>query len=167
MRILIAEDDFIGRKVLQTYLQQHGTCDIAINGMEAVDLFLRAKKEGKPYDLICLDIMMPIMDGIAVLKTIRNIENGNVSDKDEVIERQLVQEKNRNAPEGHTLPDQKATNKQKQTCGKQNVKIIITSALNDRKTMATTFDSGCEAYVWKPIDINKFHDTMVKLGLLA
>lgn len=74
MRILIAEDDFLGRKLMQLYLSKYGSCDSAVNGAEAAELFGRACAEGRPYDLICLDIMMPQMDGQAVLKYIRDHE---------------------------------------------------------------------------------------------
>lgn len=74
MRALIVEDDFISRKVLQKFLAPYGECDIAITGTEAVDAFTMASGEGKPYDLICLDIMMPEIDGLEVLRTIRGKE---------------------------------------------------------------------------------------------
>ena len=75
MRILIAEDDFNSRKFLSRFLSVYGECDITIDGMEALEAFMIAWDEGKPYDLICLDIMMPELDGIKVLKAIRDIEN--------------------------------------------------------------------------------------------
>ena len=74
MRILIAEDDFASRKFLFKFLLQYGECDITIDGIEAVEAFLLALDEGKPYDLVCLDIMMPKLDGVKVLKAIRDIE---------------------------------------------------------------------------------------------
>lgn len=55
-------------------LSEYGTCDLTINGIETVDAFLMALNEGEPYDLILLDIMMPIFDGTKALKTIRKIE---------------------------------------------------------------------------------------------
>jgi two-component system chemotaxis response regulator CheY len=42
--------------------------------MEAIDAFMMALEEDEPYDLICLDVMMPIMDGYQALKNIRDIE---------------------------------------------------------------------------------------------
>jgi len=75
MKILIAEDDFVSRKLLFKILLNYGECDCAINGKEAIEAFLIAHKEGTPYDIICLDIMMPIMYGQEVLKKIRNEEN--------------------------------------------------------------------------------------------
>jgi two-component system, chemotaxis family, chemotaxis protein CheY len=74
MRILIAEDDFTSRKILQKLLSPYGTCDVATNGKEAVDAFHLAWEEETPYDLICLDIMMPYLDGGQVLDEIRSFE---------------------------------------------------------------------------------------------
>lgn len=74
MRVLIAEDDMASRKFLYKYLSAYGECDITVDGIEAIDAFLMAWDEGNPYDLICLDIMMPKVDGLKALKTIREFE---------------------------------------------------------------------------------------------
>ncbi|VBB07466.1 Hypothetical protein LUCI_2715 [Lucifera butyrica] len=74
MRILIAEDDLASRKFLFKFLSQYGDCDLVVDGMEAVDAFMLAWDEGRPYDLICLDIMMPNLDGLKTLKVVRDIE---------------------------------------------------------------------------------------------
>jgi len=74
MRALIAEDDFIARKYLKEILSPYGDCDIVVDGQEAVQAFRLAWDEKKPYDLICLDIMMPNMDGHQALKEIREME---------------------------------------------------------------------------------------------
>lgn len=74
MRILIAEDDLVSRKFLFKYLSQYGDCDLVVDGLEALDAFLISVKENNRYDLICLDIMMPKVDGVKVLKHIRDLE---------------------------------------------------------------------------------------------
>lgn len=74
MRILIAEDDMASRKFLYKFLSEHGECEIVVDGMEALDAYLIAIKESEPYDLICLDIMMPKVDGVKVLKAIKDFE---------------------------------------------------------------------------------------------
>ena len=74
MKILIAEDQLISRFVMQKMLIKYGECDTTVNGKEALDAFLIAFEEGKPYELIFLDIMMPEMDGREALKMIRNKE---------------------------------------------------------------------------------------------
>ena len=75
MKSLVVEDDFAARKLMQRWLSQVSDCDIAVNGIEAVDAFNEALKEGVPYDLVCLDIMMPQMDGHQALEAIRQIES--------------------------------------------------------------------------------------------
>lgn len=69
MRILLAEDDFVTRKFMMNFLSSYGECDAAVDGMEAVDAYLMALEDGEPYDLACLDIMMPVMDGYQVLRS--------------------------------------------------------------------------------------------------
>ncbi|MBF0466723.1 MAG: response regulator [Nitrospirae bacterium] len=74
MRILVAEDDFSSRTMLQRFLDGYGDVDVTVNGTEAIDAFSFAIEEGEPYNLICLDIMMPEIDGLRVLKSIREKE---------------------------------------------------------------------------------------------
>jgi len=74
MKILLAEDDFATRKSMSSFLSKYGECDITVDGMEAVDAFNMALEDGEPYDLVCLDIMMPVMDGYQALMGIRNLE---------------------------------------------------------------------------------------------
>ena len=74
MRILIAEDDMTSRRFLSKFLSQYGECDVVVDGMEALDSYLISAKDKTPYDLICLDIMMPKVDGVKVLKAIRDFE---------------------------------------------------------------------------------------------
>ncbi len=75
MRILIAEDDLGSRKFMQQFLKAYGDCDVTVDGIETVDAFLLAWDEEDPYELICLDIMMPKLDGLKALKIIRELEN--------------------------------------------------------------------------------------------
>ena len=74
MRILIAEDDLTCRLLMQNFLKDLAPPDIAVNGKEAVEAVRQAMENGKPYKLICLDIMMPEMDGHEALKQIRAME---------------------------------------------------------------------------------------------
>lgn len=101
MKILIAEDDLAGRKFLFKFLSKYGECDLVVDGLEALDAFLISLKENQPYDLMCLDIMMPKVDGVKVLKAIKDFETqkGILPDKRSKIimttvlaETQLVQE---------------------------------------------------------------------------
>lgn len=74
MRILIVEDDFVSRNVLQHILTDFGQCDIAVDGNEAVNAFKLAWSESQPYDLIFMDIMMPNLNGHEALVQIRDFE---------------------------------------------------------------------------------------------
>jgi two-component system, chemotaxis family, chemotaxis protein CheY len=77
MKCLIVDDNFVARKLLLRFLSEIGICDIAVDGREAVDAFKDALRGGDRYDLICLDIMMPQMDGHQVLKAMRKYEEAN------------------------------------------------------------------------------------------
>ena len=74
LSILIVEDDFTSRRVLSHILESFGVCDVAVDGEEAVEAFRLGLEGESRYDLICLDIMMPRMDGQAALKAIRSLE---------------------------------------------------------------------------------------------
>ncbi len=74
MRILIVEDELASRKFLTHVMTSYGECDAVEDGAEAVLAFIEALESGNRYDLICLDIMMPEMDGQEALKEIREVE---------------------------------------------------------------------------------------------
>lgn len=74
MRCLIVEDDFISRKIMRELLAPHFDIEVAVDGEEAVTAFKLAYEAKKTYDLICMDIMMPKMNGSEALKIIREIE---------------------------------------------------------------------------------------------
>ena len=74
MKSLIVEDDFTSRLIIQKLLTQYGECHMAVNGREAVTAFADAIHSNEPYTLVCLDIIMPEMDGHQALKEIRAIE---------------------------------------------------------------------------------------------
>lgn len=130
MKILIAEDDFITRRLLKIILSQYGECDIAVDGKEAVFAFELALSEHEPYDLICLDIVMPELDGQQALKQIREIEN--------------------KAGIG----------------GLDGVKILIITAMKDKKNIVEAFHTGCEAYIVKPFDKKSIATELEKIGLI-
>jgi two-component system, chemotaxis family, chemotaxis protein CheY len=77
MRILVVEDDYISRRLLCRYLEPFGNCEEAVNGHEAIDAIRRSLAADQYFDLICLDIMMPGMDGQQVLVLLREMEMNN------------------------------------------------------------------------------------------
>ena len=130
MKILLAEDDYATRKFMVSFLSKYGDCDVTVDGMEAVDAFLMALEEEEPYDLVCLDIMMPVMDGYQALVGIRNLE------------------------------------KQKNVPKEKEVKVIMTTALNEEQNVKLAFDLGCMIYSGKPIDQTRFEQALKKLNLI-
>lgn len=74
MKTLIVEDDYTSRLLLNKFLKDFGPAHMVENGAEAVDAVQEALEKGDPFDLICMDIMMPEMDGQAALKQIRIME---------------------------------------------------------------------------------------------
>lgn len=74
MLSLVVEDDAISRRFLQSMLEQHGAVECVENGDDAVRVFSEAFDSGHPFDLVCLDIMMPGMDGHEVLVELRKYE---------------------------------------------------------------------------------------------
>ena len=71
MRCLIVDDDLASRRLLEKILEPYADCDFALDGGEAIAAVRLALDDRRPYDLICLDIMMPEMDGQAALRNIR------------------------------------------------------------------------------------------------
>lgn len=85
LKILIADDEFTSRQILMEVMSKYGKCHVAVDGHETVSAFAQSVEEADPYDLICMDIVMPVLDGLAALEEIRRIEKSQgVSDKDRV-----------------------------------------------------------------------------------
>ncbi len=74
MKTLIVEDDLISRMLMQELLKSFGLAHVAVNGEEAVKAVRLALMTDDPYHLVCLDIMMPGLDGQQALRMIRQME---------------------------------------------------------------------------------------------
>jgi two-component system chemotaxis response regulator CheY len=74
VKALIAEDDFINRRVMQLFLAGYGKCDVADNGVSALQMVQDAHRNNKPYALVCVDATLPGMDGLTLLGEIRRVE---------------------------------------------------------------------------------------------
>ena len=73
MKILIVEDELTSRELLKVILEPYGRIDTAADSIEAIKTFNMALAS-ETYDLICLDIMMPKMDGFKMCDKIKNDE---------------------------------------------------------------------------------------------
>lgn len=74
MRALIVDDDSANRFIIEQFLKPFGTTDTAANGEEGLQKFIEGLVNHQPYDLVCLDIMMPVMNGVELLRRIRSEE---------------------------------------------------------------------------------------------
>ena len=85
MKFLLVDHEFASRKKAQKTLAQYGECDVAINGLEALNAFVRAHNENDTYNLIFLDIEMPDFDGNQVLSKIRQWEKSRDIARDDML----------------------------------------------------------------------------------
>jgi len=130
MKALIVEDDFLSRMLLQGLLKPYVLPDVAVNGKEAVEAVRIALENKEPYNLICMDIMMPEMDGQEALRHIRDLEKM-----------------------AGILPT-------------DGVKVIMITALDDKKNIMTAFREQCDTYLVKPLDKVKLVTTLESLKLI-
>jgi two-component system chemotaxis response regulator CheY len=77
-RYLVVDDDEMGRLMLQDFLSEFAPCDCAANGKEGLAFFEKALSEGNPYSLLCIDLIMPEMNGLALIRKIRELEKTNL-----------------------------------------------------------------------------------------
>ncbi len=128
MRVLIADDDFVNRKILEKTLSEYGEVVAVDNGMSAVEEAVKALEERNYFDVICLDIMMTRLDGYKTLEAIRDAEC-----KYEI---------------------------SKQECSK----VIMISALDEVALDSIQVCDDYDAYICKPIVMDKFEALMAKMG---
>lgn len=75
MKSLIVEDDLVSSKILEKMISRYGAFDVVANGKKSIDQFKLAHESNSPYELIIMDIMMPEIDGLQSVMTIRAIES--------------------------------------------------------------------------------------------
>ncbi|MDD6332687.1 MAG: response regulator [Clostridium sp.] len=77
LKILVAEDDEANRKFLSKLLAKFGEVTVVADGFQAVKSYMQALDEKEPFRLVCLDVMMPKIDGYKALDAIRDLESRN------------------------------------------------------------------------------------------
>lgn len=77
MRVLIVEDDPTTAQMMKFMLRNYVEFAHAKNGQEGYDVFCNNFEDEKPFDLILLDIMMPMVDGQEMLEALREYEEEN------------------------------------------------------------------------------------------
>ncbi len=129
MRILIAEDDPTSARYLEGLMSRLGECAVVADGEEALLAFAKALDDDRPFDLICLDIMMPRMDGQEALQAMRKLE----------LERGIKPSR--------------------------EVKVLMTTALGDVRSVMSAYKGGATAYITKPIVSERLFETIRSLGI--
>lgn len=119
LRFLVAEDNTINADIMKELLEVEGArCEIAGNGKAAVAMFRNSKLHY--YDMILMDIQMPIMNGYDATKEIRNLPRADAA----------------------------------------QVPILAMTANTMAEDVRESFDSGMDAHITKPLDINLLNQTV-------
>jgi len=138
LSMLIVEDEFISRKMLTALLQPYGSCDVAVDGVEALAAFSQSI-DSVPYDFVFLDIMMPKMDGFEATKQMRALEMHKAM--------QVLKERR----SGKTI------------FNKHDTVIVITSSLDDPEHYFNAcYRCGANTYLVKPISREAIDSLMTK-----
>lgn len=74
-RVLIADDFLVLREVYRLFLEPYFRCETAADGREAADKYAASLEAGDPYDLVLLDLVMPVMNGQDAARSIRECED--------------------------------------------------------------------------------------------
>jgi two-component system chemotaxis response regulator CheY len=74
MKTLVVEDDLASRLFVQKVLSAYGEVHVAVNGHEATQAIRMSLEENSPYDLVCMDLKMPEMDGHEAIHQIKLLE---------------------------------------------------------------------------------------------
>lgn len=70
MRILVIDDDFVSLQKMAVLLGEYGTCDQAQSAKQAMEMLKLSKKKHTPYDLMMIDINLPDVNGLDLMRLI-------------------------------------------------------------------------------------------------
>ncbi len=76
-RLLVVEDEELLRDIVRQALEaQHYQVELAVHGAQALEMYQKARQQGRPFHLVVLDLAMPVMDGRQCLEQLARIDPG-------------------------------------------------------------------------------------------
>ncbi|RIA93223.1 hypothetical protein C1645_819645 [Glomus cerebriforme] len=141
---LIVEDNKINEMILTTMLKQSGyyNFDIANNGLEAIEKFIK-----KSYDIIFMDLQMPICDGIVATKEIRKIERGEES---------CLSQSSSSRPESPSPNNAHMIGRKR----RKKAIIVAMTGLASNEDSQVAEAAGCNEFLTKPVSIKTLNGRM-------
>ncbi|KAI8547690.1 hypothetical protein RHMOL_Rhmol07G0215800 [Rhododendron molle] len=143
-KILLVEDNKINVMVAQSMMTRFGhNIDVVNNGVEAV----RAV-QSRSYDLILMDVCMPVMDGLQATRLIRSFEE--TGNWDAAVEAGIE----------HQLPQNSASNDAQFNSSRNRIPIIAMTANALSESADECFANGMDSFVSKPVTFQKLKECL-------
>ena len=131
LRILVAEDNVVNQKVILRLLEKRGhRTALAVNGQEALDAIHKER-----FDVVLMDIQMPVMDGLEAMRRIRALESSSRPPAEPA-----------DSAEGSLAPQNPAGN---------HLFLVALTAHAAREDQERCFAAGADRYLSKPLRIEK------------
>lgn len=141
VRVLIVDDNPINRTILQTQMKKHNIGhDTASNGQEAVDKWMAGH-----FDIILMDIRMPVMDGLQATQKIRAMEEEGM---------------NRPPTDDYPLPSPATRSPYRSSV----IIVALTASSFDADDRTEALGAGCNDFLLKPVSLAWLYDKIMEWG---
>ncbi|PLW10463.1 hypothetical protein PCANC_23159 [Puccinia coronata f. sp. avenae] len=148
MKVMVVEDDPINRLILKKKLTMSGhSVSLTVHGQEAIELF---ERDPSKFDIILMDLQMPICDGIEATKKIREFERTSLNPSETT---DKASERTQDSHSAALLPKSHQVN--------FGVPIIAVSASLHERQREDIFKAGMDGWILKPVDFNRLATLMI------
>ncbi|CAM6126831.1 unnamed protein product [Calypogeia fissa] len=154
-RILLAEDNNVNVVVAQSMLRKLGLAlEVVNNGAEAVDALQRSD-----YDLVLMDVSMPVMDGLEATRLIRKFEEtGVVRNMQEPVAEQNMSSVTE--PNAVLQGQDSGADPILRLCGRRKTPIIALTANAMAENVAECYNNGMDSFIAKPVTFEKLEQVL-------